>query len=85
MGVTNMDNQDILSKLSFWNKLTDREKETAARGSATKTYDKGTYIYGFADACLGFVYVKQGSIRVLVFVVSTIILSLFFTVYTAIF
>ena len=55
MGVTNMDNQDILSKLSFWNKLTDREKETAARGSATKTYDKGTYIYGFADACLGFV------------------------------
>jgi len=63
-GVTNMDNQDILSKLSFWNDLADNEKETAVRGSVIKTYDKGTYIYGFTDACLGFVYVKRGSIRV---------------------
>lgn len=66
MGVTDMDNQDILSKLSFWNDLTDIEKETASRGSAIKTYDKGTYIYGFTDACLGFVYVKKGSIRVFI-------------------
>lgn len=64
MGITNMDNQDILSKLSFWNKLTDREKETAVRGSVIKTYEKGVYIYGFTDACLGFIYVKRGSIRV---------------------
>ncbi|MGM9550938.1 MAG: Crp/Fnr family transcriptional regulator [Clostridia bacterium] len=59
-----MDNKDILSKLSFWNNLTDNEKETAVRGSVVKTYNKGTYIYGFTDACLGFVYVKKGSIRV---------------------
>lgn len=64
MGATNMDNKDTLSKLSFWNKLTDNEKETAVRGSVIKKYDKGVYIYGFTDACLGFVYVKQGSIRV---------------------
>lgn len=64
MGVTDMDNQDILSKLLFWNDLTDNEKETASRGSVIKMYDKGSYIYGFTDACLGFVYVKQGSIRV---------------------
>ena len=64
IGVKNMDNQDILSKLSFWNDLTDNEKETASRGSVIKTYDNGTFIYGFTDACLGFVYVKQGSIRV---------------------
>lgn len=63
-GVANMDNQDILSKLSFWNRLTDNEKEIATRGSINKTYDKGVYIYGLTDACLGFVYVKQGSIRV---------------------
>ena len=55
---------DILSKLAFWNNLTDIEKETASLGSVIKTYDKGVYIYGFADACLGFVYVKQGSVRV---------------------
>ena len=64
MGVTNMYNQDILSKLPFWNDLTDSEKETASRGSVIKKYDKSVYIYGFTDACLGFVYVKQGSIRV---------------------
>ena len=64
MAVTNMDNQDILSKLSFWNNLTDNEKETASRGSVIKKYTKGSYIYGFTDACLGVVYVKQGSIRV---------------------
>ena len=64
MGVTKMDNKDILLKLLFWNDLTDNEKETAFRGSVIKTYDKDTYIYGLTDACLGFVYVKQGSIRV---------------------
>ena len=41
MGATNMDNKDTLSKLSFWNKLTDNEKETAVRGSVIKKYDKG--------------------------------------------
>ena len=38
--------------------ITDNEKETAVRGSVIKKYDKGVYIYGFTDACLGFVYVK---------------------------
>lgn len=64
IGVTNMDNQDILLKLPFWDDLTENEKETASRGSVIKKYTKGSYIYGFTDACLGFVYVKQGSIRV---------------------
>ena len=50
--------------LPFWHLLTEQEKELATRGATARTYEKGAYIHGFSDACLGMVHVEKGSIRV---------------------
>lgn len=59
-----METQPILTKLPFWNKLSDEEKTVAQGGLTQHTYEKDVYILGFSDACLGMVYIHKGSIRV---------------------
>ena len=56
--------QSILTKLPLENKLSDEEKAVAVQGLTQHIYEKGVYILGFSDACLGMVYVRKGSIRV---------------------
>lgn len=59
-----METESDLTKLPFWNQLSEKEKAFTQRGSTQRTYEKGFYILGFSDACLGMVYVNKGSIRV---------------------
>lgn len=59
-----MELQSITAKLPFWNKLSNEEKTAAKRGITQHKYEKGVYILGFSDACLGMVYIHKGSIRV---------------------
>lgn len=59
-----METESALTKLPFWNQLSEKEKVFTQRGSTRRTYEKGFYILGFSDACLGMVYVNKGSIRV---------------------
>lgn len=59
-----MKTESTLTKLPFWDKLFDKEKEVARRGLTQHTYEKGVYILGLGDACLGMVYIRKGSIRV---------------------
>lgn len=61
-----MEAQSILAKLPFWNNLSEQEKTVAERGLTQHTYEKGNYILGFGDACLGMVYICKGSIRVFI-------------------
>ena len=58
--------QSDFEKLSFWNTLSEKEREVAKGGLTQRTYEKGTYILGFSDACLGMVYIRKGSIRVFI-------------------
>lgn len=57
-----MESQSIPAKLPFWSKLSKEEKASAQRGLTQHTYEKGAYILGFSDACLGMVYIQKGSI-----------------------
>lgn len=59
-----MEMEAIHTKLPFWNKLSEEEKTVARCGLTQHTYEKGVYILGFSDACLGVVYIRKGSIRV---------------------
>lgn len=61
-----MEAQSVLRKLPFWNTLSEEEKAAAARGFSQRTYEKGSYILGFSDACLGMVYLRKGSVRVFI-------------------
>lgn len=61
-----MESQSIPAKLPFWSKLSEEEKAVAQRGLTQHTYEKGAYILGFSDACLGMVYIQKGSIRVFI-------------------
>lgn len=61
-----MELQSFFNNLSFWNKLSEEEKAVAQRGMTQHTYEKGVYILGFSDACLGMVYIRKGAIRVFI-------------------
>lgn len=59
-----METETIHTKFPFWNKLSEEEKRVARRGLTQHAYERGVYILGFSDACLGMVYLCRGSIRV---------------------
>lgn len=61
-----MEKQSNFENLEFWDRLSDDEKAVAVRGLTQHRYEKGTYILGFSDACLGMVYIQKGSIRVFI-------------------
>lgn len=61
-----MESRSVFSKLPFWNKLSGEEKTVAEHGLTKHTYEKGVYILGFSDVCLGMVYIRKGSIRVFI-------------------
>ena len=56
--------ETIHTQLPFWDKLSEEERAVARCGLTEHTYEKGVYILGLNDACLGMVYIRKGSIRV---------------------
>ncbi len=59
-----MDIETLVTKLPYWNVLTEDEKNILIRGTTYRTYQKNEFIHGFSDACLGMIYVQKGSVRV---------------------
>lgn len=59
-----MNIETLVTKLQYWNFLTENEKNTLIRGTTCRAYQKNEYLHGFSDACLGMIYVQKGSIRV---------------------
>ncbi|MGN0426204.1 MAG: Crp/Fnr family transcriptional regulator [Agathobacter sp.] len=59
-----MEKETDIEKLPYWGILSKEEKVILSQGTTDRTYQKGEYIHGFSDACLGMIYVKSGSIRV---------------------
>lgn len=53
-----------VEKIPYWDNLSEDERAQLIRGTTSRIYEKGSYIYGMTDACLGMVYVQKGSVRV---------------------
>ena len=59
-----MNPQDYVSRIEFYDKLSDDEKALAARNVTIKNYSKGEVIHSCTGACIGLIYVISGNIRV---------------------
>ncbi len=53
-----------LAALPFWGRLSAEEQNAALACAQIKNYAKGSLIYGNDQACLGFIRVLQGAVRV---------------------
>ncbi len=59
-----MDNiENTLPKLPFWGKLSEAEKAMVQDGATIRQYEKGEYIHGGVNDCLGMIYLISGEIR----------------------
>lgn len=56
----------MIEKLPFWNALVDREKAAVKRNTTIRTFEKGAFLRGRNESCLGMIYVLSGSIRTLI-------------------
>lgn len=61
-----MEIESTLTKLPFWEHLSEQERILAQRGTTHRTYEKGVYIFDYSDSCMGMVYIQKGSVRVFI-------------------
>ena len=61
-----METEKVIRKLPYWEKLTDSERDELARNTAIRSYNKGEYLIGLNESCLGMRYILNGSIRTLI-------------------
>ena len=59
-----MKNENVIEWIPYWKDLSEAERQMAIQGSVIRTYRREEWIHGFSDACLGMIYVLQGSVRV---------------------
>ncbi|NLD19593.1 MAG: Crp/Fnr family transcriptional regulator [Clostridiales bacterium] len=52
-----------LEKLPYWEHLNDEERLMVGENSVLTHYDKGTYIHGGSNDCLGMILVISGEVR----------------------
>lgn len=55
--------EEILKRLSFYEHLTEKQKEELLTAARTEHFAEGDLIYTPARECLGMIYVKKGIIR----------------------
>ena len=51
------------NRLSFYNLLTEEEKELVKNNTIERTYKKGSIVFNNSSSCLGLVNVLKGQIR----------------------
>ena len=59
-----MDNIEYISKIAFYDSLSDEEKRLAAENVTVKKYPKDAVIHSHNGACIGLIYIISGGIRV---------------------
>ena len=52
-----------VSRLPFWQLLTEQERDTVQRSAMVRRYEKGALIHGGGSECLGLLLVLSGEIR----------------------
>ena len=55
--------KSVLSKLPFWPKLSEDEREMLVRGAVVQDYTKKSVVCNSANACLGPTIVLSGEMR----------------------
>ena len=61
-----MEIEATLTKLPFWDNLSEQERTLTKCGATHRTYEKGVYVFDYSDSCMGMVYIQKGSIRVFI-------------------
>ena len=56
----------LTEEFSFWEKLSDTEREKLLAGTTRKEYEKGSMVHSASEKCLGLILVEQGRLRVYV-------------------
>ena len=56
----------LTEEFSFWEKLSDTEREKLLAGTTRKEYEKGGMVHSASEKCLGLILVEQGRLRVYV-------------------
>ena len=59
-----MDNKEYVSKIAFYDSLSDDEKRLVADNVTIKRYQKDAVIHSHNGACIGLIYIISGGIRV---------------------
>lgn len=59
-----MKTEEIITKLPFFEYLSNQGKTLIKNTTTRRTYEKGTYIFDYNDSCMGMVYIQKGSVRV---------------------
>lgn len=56
--------ENIFSKLPYWEKLNERQKRFLSENAAVRRYAKGEIVHGYGSACLGSALVLKGCVRI---------------------
>lgn len=62
--LSNHDLQYIPQALTFWDKLTDTQKNLLINNITPVHYDKGTRIHSGENDCIGVILIKKGELRI---------------------
>lgn len=62
--LSNHDLQYIPQALTFWDKLTDTQKNLLINNITPVHYDKGTCIHSGENDCIGVILIKKGELRI---------------------
>jgi len=56
--------EDFSSRLPFWDRMNEKQKELICSHTSLVAYDKGQNIHGNSGNCTGVIFVKSGVLRV---------------------
>ena len=59
-----MDSKEYVSKIAFYDSLSEDEKKLVAENVTVKKYAKDSVIHSHNGACIGLIYIISGGIRV---------------------
>lgn len=54
-----MEIEATLTKLPFWDNLSEQERTLTKCGATHRTYEKGVYIFDYSNSCMGMVYIQK--------------------------
>ena len=58
--------EEAIKKLPYSDKLTDSEREGLEQNTVIKSYNKGAFLKGPTESCLGMIHILSGSVRALI-------------------
>jgi CRP/FNR family transcriptional regulator len=57
------DIKSLLTRLPFWDKLSEQQKENLNNGAGIRTFEQGAIVHDSGIECIGLIYVVSGELR----------------------